>query len=241
MDSYVGLFQQLIMKILHLSDTHGRHGSLKDLPEADVLVHSGDFCKICLCMVLMLFAFMPITSFGGQQPTKDIQTSPLWIVDGYALRDSIFRYSIHEMQSDSAAMLVERSLSFVSTSDIKSISCIDDTFQTVNIAIDKNIPVFVVLNGEEYKSGLTVPVGKVLTGSDWIQETIKSEFPYLDEYGIERAFVLREDGKQLFCYPPKGIVLIITTSKPYNKTGAMLDHMMPNFNIKPHKDKGGKP
>lgn len=31
------------MKILHLSDTHGCHHRLRDLPEADVLVHSGDF------------------------------------------------------------------------------------------------------------------------------------------------------------------------------------------------------
>lgn len=30
------------MKILHLSDTHGYHRKLKDLPEADVVVHSGD-------------------------------------------------------------------------------------------------------------------------------------------------------------------------------------------------------
>ena len=31
------------MKILHLSDTHGCHRQLKELPEADVLIHSGDF------------------------------------------------------------------------------------------------------------------------------------------------------------------------------------------------------
>ena len=32
------------MRILHLSDTHGCHRRLQDLPEADVIVHSGDFC-----------------------------------------------------------------------------------------------------------------------------------------------------------------------------------------------------
>lgn len=31
------------MKILHISDTHGCHRRLTDLPEADVAVHSGDF------------------------------------------------------------------------------------------------------------------------------------------------------------------------------------------------------
>lgn len=30
------------MRILHLSDTHGLHRQLKDLPDADVLIHSGD-------------------------------------------------------------------------------------------------------------------------------------------------------------------------------------------------------
>ena len=34
------------MKILHLSDTHGCHRRLWDLPEADVVVHSGDFCMV---------------------------------------------------------------------------------------------------------------------------------------------------------------------------------------------------
>ena len=32
------------MKILHLSDTHNCHQRLRNLPEADVAVHSGDFC-----------------------------------------------------------------------------------------------------------------------------------------------------------------------------------------------------
>ena len=31
------------MKLLHLSDTHNCHHRLRELPEADVLVHSGDF------------------------------------------------------------------------------------------------------------------------------------------------------------------------------------------------------
>lgn len=34
------------MKILHLSDTHSRHRALGELPEADVVVHSGDFCMV---------------------------------------------------------------------------------------------------------------------------------------------------------------------------------------------------
>ncbi len=33
---------QSLMKILHISDTHGCHHSLTDLPGADIIVHSGD-------------------------------------------------------------------------------------------------------------------------------------------------------------------------------------------------------
>lgn len=31
------------MRILHISDTHGCHHRMRDLPEADMIVHSGDF------------------------------------------------------------------------------------------------------------------------------------------------------------------------------------------------------
>lgn len=33
------------MLILHLSDTHGKHHSLKELPTADIIVHSGDISE----------------------------------------------------------------------------------------------------------------------------------------------------------------------------------------------------
>ena len=33
------------MKILHVSDTHGKHQLLKDLPEANVVVHTGDITE----------------------------------------------------------------------------------------------------------------------------------------------------------------------------------------------------
>ena len=33
------------MKILHISDTHGKHRLLKNLPPADIIVHSGDMSE----------------------------------------------------------------------------------------------------------------------------------------------------------------------------------------------------
>ena len=35
--------KEINMKILHLSDTHGCHRRLRGMPDADVLIHSGDF------------------------------------------------------------------------------------------------------------------------------------------------------------------------------------------------------
>ena len=34
------------MRILHLSDTHGSHHRLRNLPDADIMIHSGDFCMV---------------------------------------------------------------------------------------------------------------------------------------------------------------------------------------------------
>ena len=33
------------MKLIHISDTHGKHQLLKDLPDADVIVHAGDITE----------------------------------------------------------------------------------------------------------------------------------------------------------------------------------------------------
>ena len=34
------------MRIVHISDTHGRHREIEGLPEGDVIVHSGDFTNM---------------------------------------------------------------------------------------------------------------------------------------------------------------------------------------------------
>lgn len=34
------------MRIFHISNTHGAHRCLRNLPEADIVVHSGDFCMV---------------------------------------------------------------------------------------------------------------------------------------------------------------------------------------------------
>jgi Icc-related predicted phosphoesterase len=34
------------MKIVHISDTHGKHSSLQNLPSADIIIHSGDLSVV---------------------------------------------------------------------------------------------------------------------------------------------------------------------------------------------------
>lgn len=191
-------------------------------------------------MVSVLFVLMPVASFGKQPHAKDIQNPPLWIVDGYALRDSVFQYSITEMKSDSAAYLVSHSLLYVMMSDIKSISCSEDSAATVNILIDKQIPVLMVVNGELQECEAVVSIGRILTGNDWIQEIVASELPHIEDCGIKDTIVLREKVLNSFCEPPRGPILIITTRKPYNRVGAMLEHAMPNDAVQPHKRKKSK-
>lgn len=188
----------------------------------------------------MLFALMPMASFGKQPQSKDFQKPPLWIVDGYTLRDSVFQYSITKMKSDSAAYLVSHSLLYVMMSDIKSISCSEDSAPTVNILIGKQIPILIVVNGVPQESEAVVSIGRILTGNDWIQEIVASELPHIEDCGIKDTIVLRENELNSFCELPRGPILIITTRKPYNKVKAVLDHMMPNPNIRPHKEKGEK-
>ena len=46
------------MELLQISDTHNRHQCLTNLPEADVIVHCGDF-----------------TDFGTEQEVLDLKNS----------------------------------------------------------------------------------------------------------------------------------------------------------------------
>lgn len=191
-------------------------------------------------MVWVQLALIPMASFGKQPQAKDIQKPPLWIVDGYALRDSVFQYSITEMKSDSAAYLVSHSLLYVMMSDIKSISCSEDSAPTVSIVIGKQIPILIVVNGVPQESEAVVSLGRVLTGNDWIQEIVASELPHIEDCGIKEIIVLQEKELNSFCELPRGPVLIITTRKPYNRVGAMLEHMMPNDAVKSHSRKKSK-
>ena len=60
------------MKILHISDTHGCHHRLRDLPEADVAVHSGDFCMVGTTTEAIGFATYPTSTKYSSAATTTI-------------------------------------------------------------------------------------------------------------------------------------------------------------------------
>lgn len=64
------------MKILHLSDTHGKHLELPPLPDADIVIHSGDF-----------------TFAGSEEEAYDFMN---WFC-GLAYRHKIFIAGNHDM------------------------------------------------------------------------------------------------------------------------------------------------
>ena len=82
------------MKILHLSDTHGCHHRLRDLPEADVVVHSGDFCMVgseqeaidFLNWFATRFSSAATTMTAFMEPTSTVLTTMCIIYATPALR-----------------------------------------------------------------------------------------------------------------------------------------------------------
>ena len=90
--------------------------------------------KIALWMVLVTAS--SIMFCAAMAPTRNIESNDmsckiLWVVDGVALHDSIFTYSIDRMRSDSAAVYVAQSLSYVYPSDIESI-CVMDSVEAAD-------------------------------------------------------------------------------------------------------------
>ena len=51
------------MRILHISDTHGCHRRMHDLPPADIVVHSGDFTMNGSEQEALSFAATMMTAF----------------------------------------------------------------------------------------------------------------------------------------------------------------------------------
>lgn len=153
----------------------------------------------------------------------ECQTMPLWVVDGVALDDSVFDYTLEQMQSDSAAVLASRVLSWVWPNNIVSISAMDsleaskqgiaNSNGVVNITTSFREPLTFIINGLINETKEKVSAGEILGGYNHIQHIVRNEFGDLEDYGIKEFVVLREFS--IGCHRQLHPWVAVTTELPY--------------------------
>lgn len=161
---------------------------------------------------------------NGRLPEDKIKT--LWVVDGVALNDSVFDYSLEQMRSDSAAELASSVLSWVYPSNIESISVTDSVSAAeygfvncngvVKIATTFREPILFIINGLPAKTKEKVSAGEILGGYDYIQHIVKKEFGDLAEYGIKDFVILKQ--LPIGCHQQRIPYVVVTTELPYYRT-----------------------
>ena len=147
----------------------------------------------------------------------------LWVVDGVALHDSIFTYSIDRMRSDSATVYAAQSLSYVYPSDIESI-CVMDSVEAadygfvncsgvVKIQTSFREPLLIVVNGLPYKSHVKMTAGEMLGGVDCISRILVSEIPDLQDYDVKSVDIIKD--LSVTCHKQRTPFVVVTTGLPY--------------------------
>lgn len=161
-----------------------------------------------------------------KEQSQGSRVKTLWVVDGVALNDSVFDYTLEQMRSDSAALLASRALSWVYPSNIVSISVTDSVSAAeygfvncngvVKIATTFREPILFVIDGLPAKTKERVSAGEILGGPDYIQHIVKNEFGDLADYGIKDFVVLQQ--LTIGCHPQRIPLVVVTTELPYYRT-----------------------
>lgn len=183
--------------------------------------------KIVLCMALVATSIMFCAAITPTRnaDSDDMSRKILWVVDGVALHDSIFTYSIDRMRSDSATVYVAQSLSYVYPSDIESV-CVMDSVEAadygfvncsgvVKIQTSFREPLLIVVNGTPYKSRIKMTAGEMLGTLDCIGRILVSEIPDLQDYDLKSVDIIKELG--VTCHKQRTPFVVITTGLPYYK------------------------
>lgn len=154
---------------------------------------------------------------------KGMSRRILWVVDGVALHDSIFTYSVDRMRSDSATVHAAQSLSYVYPSDIESV-CVMDSVEAADygfvncsgvakIQTSFREPLLIVVNGIPYKSHVKMTAGEMLGGVDCISRILVSEIPNLQDYDVKSVDIIKE--LSITCHKQRTPFVVITTGLPY--------------------------
>lgn len=179
--------------------------------------------RIFVGFVLGLFATYLYAYTPDKEFLKKNEEKILWVVDGVALNDSVFGYTLAQLRSDSAAVLASRVLSWVYPNDIASISVIDSVSAAeygfvncngvVKIATTFREPLSVIINGIPNKSKEKVSAGEILGNYNYIQHIIKNEFDDLEDYGINDCVILKEI--KVGFHWLRTPCVVVTTEVPY--------------------------
>lgn len=181
--------------------------------------------KIVLCMVMLTTS---ILLCAAAIPTRTAECNGmsrkiLWVVDGVALHDSIFTYSVDRLRSDSATVYVAQSLSYVYPSDIESV-CVMDSVEAadygfvncsgvVKIQTSFREPLLIAVNGIPYKSCVKMTAGEMLGGVDCISRILVSEIPDLQDYDVKSVDIIKD--LSVTCHKQRTPFVVITTGLPY--------------------------
>lgn len=182
--------------------------------------------RFIIGLLLGLFVFCIYAQPVNKEQKQEGKIKTLWIVDGVALNDSVFDYTLEQMQSDSAPLLASRVLSWVYPNDIASISVTDSVSAAqygfvncngvVKIATTFREPIMFIINGLLAKTKKKVSAGEILGGYNYIQHIVKNEFGDLAEYGINDFVILEQ--LPIGCHPQRIPYVVVTTELPYYRT-----------------------
>lgn len=181
--------------------------------------------NIVLCMVMVTTSILLCAAAIPTRTAecKGMSRRILWVVDGVALHDSIFTYSIDRMRSDSATVYAAQSLSYVYPSDIESV-CVMDSVEAadygfvncsgvVKIQTFFREPLLIVVNGIPYKSHVKMTAGEMLGGVDCISRILVSEIPDLQDYDVKSVDIIKD--LSITCHKQRTPFVVITTGLPY--------------------------
>lgn len=182
--------------------------------------------RFVIGLISVIFALCLTAQSVNRENTGEHTAKPLWVVDGVALNDSVFGYTLDQMKSDSAAVLAAKALEIIYPAEIDSITAIDsvkasdfgfaDCNGVVKIYTSYRQHLRTIINGIFYESSEIVSAGDLLRGYDYLQPIINREFPDLKDYGIKNIDIikiLRIPG--IVCGSPRGGWVWIMTDKPY--------------------------
>lgn len=166
----------------------------------------------------------------ANQPSGN-QVKTLWVVDGVALNDSVFDYTLDQMKSDSAVAIAASALYYITLNDIieitvsDSIEAVRDGFVNCNGVVkimtsyQESLPI--IIDGMFYKSKSKVSAGDVLGGQDYIKQILMTEFADLDKCGISGIKIIKDVILTIWLRQRTPTV-VVTTKSPYYRIESLV-------------------